>query len=81
MNNLARDIEHVMLDGFEGSAVIRGGQDEFFEPGDEIEGELPNQEIGPVGMKTAGGQFLQIEAVLVLFDEVLHVGVLQMPGQ
>ncbi len=32
MNNLARDVEHLMLDGFEGGAVIRDRQDEFFEP-------------------------------------------------
>jgi len=45
MNNLARDVEHLMRDGFEGGAVIRDRQDEFFEPRHQIEGELPNQEI------------------------------------
>jgi len=74
MNNLARDVEHLMLDGFEGGAVIRDRQDKFFEPGDEIEGELPNQEIGPVRMKIAGrhAKRLQVETVLVFFDEVFH---------
>ena len=55
MNDLTCDIEKLMLDGFEGSPVILGRQDELFEPGHQIESQLSDEEISPVGMKAGSG--------------------------
>ena len=79
IDNLARDIEQMMADGLGGGLMIIGWQNETLEPSQQIEGQLPDQQIRPVGMEATGGQFLQAEASFVFFDAVLHVGVLEMP--
>ena len=79
MHNLARDIEQVIADGLGGGLMIVGWQNEVLEPGHQIEGQLSDEQIRPVGMEETGWQFLQAEAGFVFFDAVLHVGVLEMP--
>ncbi len=78
-HNFAGDVEHVMADGLDRRALVLRRQDQLLEPRHQIEGQLADQQVSPVGMKVARGQFFQAEAVFVFFDQVLHIGVLQMP--
>jgi len=45
MHNLARDIEQMMADGLGGGLMIIGWQNETLEPSQQIEGQLPDQQI------------------------------------
>src|SRR4051812_7111842 len=76
MDELARQVEQVMANGFDRRSLIARRQHEAFEPGHQIKGQLSDEEVSPVGVELLRRELLQPQAALMLLDSVFHIGML-----
>ena len=53
--------------------MIRGWEHQAFAPGQQIEGELADKQIGPVGVELLRGQLLQAKAAFMLLTQLLQI--------
>ena len=78
VDNPGRHIEKPIADRLEKLLFMDARKGQFFDPVDEIIGDHPDSEIGPVGMKLLAGKAVERKSVFGLPDEVLHGRPLQM---
>ena len=78
--DFARQVQERRAQWLKGRLLGTGGEPPLLEPGEQIEGKLPNEQLGPVGGKAPGGQLLQPEAALRCFAALFPIGRLQLPS-
>src|SRR5437867_1532000 len=63
----------MMANRFDGGALIAWRQHEAFEPCYQIEGQLSQEQVGPVGMEFLGRELLQPKPAFMLLNSIFHV--------